>query len=218
MSNSSSTELIVLSYTKFGENSIVLHTISKTWGRRGFMVRVGKSTSMALFLPLNILEAEVVENSKSTLFQARKITTRYPLNGIRNNIYKNTMTLFMSEVLYRVVKDGVNEEGLFDHLAKQILTLDAIESDFSNFHIRFLLDLCSALGFSPDFDGLSEFAGDNMLYLESFLQSDFSSSMLIPLNGQKRNEICETILRYMEHHLDSAINVRSLKVLHELFA
>lgn len=218
MSNSSSTELIVLSYTKFGENSIVLHTISKTWGRRGFMVRVGKSTSMALFLPLNILEAEVVESSKSTLFQARKITTRYPLNGIRNNIYKNTMTLFMSEVLYRVVKDGVNEEGLFDHLAKQILTLDAIESDFANFHIRFLLDLCSALGFSPDFDTLAEFAGENMLYLESFIQSDFSTSMLIPLNGQKRNELCEAILRYMEHHLDSAINVRSLKVLHELFA
>lgn len=218
MSNSTSTELIVLSYTKFGENSIVLHTISKTWGRRGFMVRVGKSTSMALFLPLNILEAEIVESSKSTLFQARKITTRYPLNGIRNNIYKNTMTLFMSEVLYRVVKDGVNEEGLFDHLAKQILTLDAIESDFSNFHIRFLLDLCSALGFSPDFDVLAEFAGDNMLYLESFLQSDFSTSMLIPLNGQKRGELCECILRYMEHHLDSAVNVRSLKVLHELFA
>ena len=58
-------ELIVLAYTKFGERSIVLHTLSREWGRRGFLVRVGKGVSMALFLPLNIIEAEIVENPKS---------------------------------------------------------------------------------------------------------------------------------------------------------
>ena len=42
--------------------------------------------------------------------------------------------------------------------------------------------------------------------------------MLIPLSGAVRNEIAEEILRYIEYHTDSALNVNSLKVLRELFA
>ena len=101
------TELIILHTTKFGENSIVAHTLSKEYGRRSFLIRgVGKRAVMTLMLPLTVLEAEVVETTKSTLFTARNLTAKYPLMGIRNNIYKNSMTLFMSEVLYRTLKDG----------------------------------------------------------------------------------------------------------------
>jgi hypothetical protein len=42
--------------------------------------------------------------------------------------------------------------------------------------------------------------------------------MLLPLNGAVRNEIAEEILRYIEFHSESAVNVNSLKVLRELFA
>ena len=41
--------------------------------------------------------------------------------------------------------------------------------------------------------------------------------MLIPLSGADRNKIAEDILRYLEFHTESSINVRSLRVLHELF-
>jgi hypothetical protein len=41
--------------------------------------------------------------------------------------------------------------------------------------------------------------------------------MMIPLNGKVRNELAEEILRYIEFHTESAVNVNSLKVLHELF-
>ena len=46
----------------------------------------------------------------------------------------------------------------------------------------------------------------------------FADSMLIPLNGAVRNEIAEEILRYIEYHTESSVNVNSLKVLRELFA
>ena len=42
-------ELIVIGHTKVGENSIVLHTISREYGRRGFLVKVSPKTAMALF-------------------------------------------------------------------------------------------------------------------------------------------------------------------------
>ena len=50
------------------------------------------------------------------------------------------------------------------------------------------------------------------------MNSSFAESMLIPLNGQVRNELAEGILRYIEFHNESAVNVNSLKVLRELFS
>lgn len=215
----SDTELIVLHTTKFGENSLVVHTLSRDYGRRSFLVKgTGKKSMMSLFLPLNVLEADVVETNKSTLFTARSLTAKHPLLGIRNNMFKNSMTMFMSEVLYRVVKDGAYEQGLFEWCEKDILLLDAIQTDFSNFHIRFLLELTVALGFSPESQDLMPFVGEHYPVVEKFMTLPFAESMLIPLSGAVRNEIAEEILRYIEYHTESSVNVNSLKVLRELFA
>lgn len=213
----SNTSLIVLHTTKFGENSMVIHTLSREYGRRGFVVRsMGRKTA-SLLLPLNILEAVVVESSRTNLYTARNLIASASLMGIRNSLYKNTMTMFLSEVLYRVVKEGTAEPGLYDWCEKQIHLLDAIDTDFSNFHIRFLLELTVALGFSPNVEDLRPFAGDNMPVIEKLMSTSFAESMLIPLSGAHRNEICENVLRYIEYHTESTLTVNSLKVLRELF-
>jgi DNA repair protein RecO (recombination protein O) len=213
-----STELIVLHTTKVGENSIVVHALSKEYGRRGFLVRGAGKRLMSLLLPLNILEAEVTESSKSTLLSARNLTARHSLLGIRNNIFKNSMTMFMSEVLYRVVKDGTREEGLYEWCERSILLLDAVQADFSNFHLRFLLELTVALGFSPEARDLQPFVGDHYPIVDRLMRGSFAETMLLPLNGQLRNEIAEEVLRYIEYHTESSVNVNSLKVLRDLFA
>jgi len=212
------TELIVLHTTKFGENSVVVHTLSKEYGRRSFLVRGAGKRLMSLFLPLNILEADVQESTKSTLFTARNLTSRHPLLGIRSNVFKNSMTMFMSEVLYRVIKEGAAEQGLYEWCERNILLLDAVRDDFSNFHLRFLLELAVALGFSPESRDLQPFVGDHYPTVERFMQTSFAESMLIPLNGTVRNEIAEEILRYIEFHTESSLRVNSLKVLRDLFA
>ena len=214
-----STGLIVLHTTKFGENSIVVHTLSKDYGRRSFLIRgAGKKAVMTLMLPLTVLEAEIVESNRSTLYIARNLSAKYPLSGIRNNLFKNSMTMFMSEVLYRVIKDGSMEDGLYEWCEKNILLLDTIGTDFSNFHIRFLLELAVVLGFSPESRDLQPFTGDHYPVVKRFMQTSFAESMLIPLNGAVRNDIAEEILRYIEFHTESAVNVNSLRVLRELFA
>ena len=128
------------------------------------------------------------------------------------------MTMFMSEVLYRVVKDGVNEPGLYEWCEKSILLLDAVQSDFSNFHLRFLLELTVALGFAPESKDLMPFVGEQYPVVERFMRESFAQTMLIPLTGPLRNEIAEGLLRYIEFHTESSVNVNSLKVLRDLFA
>ena len=133
-------------------------------------------------------------------------------------MFKNSMTMFMSEVLYRCVKDGANEEGLYEWCERNILLLDSIENDFSNFHLRFLLELSMALGFSPQTQDLMPFTGVHYPVVERLMKESFAETMLIPLSGSVRNEIAEELLRYIEFHTESALNVNSLKVLRELFA
>ena len=212
-----STSFILLHTTRFGENSIVLHTLSKEYGRKGFVVRSVSKKMMSLLLPLNILEADVTDSGKPGLLPVRNISVSRPLMGIRNNLFKNTMTMFLSEVLYRVVKEGTAEPGLYEWCERQIMLLDAMETDFSNFHLRFLLELSIALGFSPQSEDLRPFLGDNQPFIEQFMSTSFAESMLVPLSGILRNEICEGVLRYIEYHLESTLTINSLKVLRELF-
>lgn len=211
-------ELIILNLTKVKDNSVVIHTLSREFGRRSFIVSVGKGTSMAMFLPLNIVEAEIQDSKVSSLWRARNFQSAYPLTGIRQNIYKNSMTLFMSEVLYRTVKDGANEPGLYDWCAKNILKLDAIEENFANFHLWFLMEFAMALGFAPSAEDMMPFAGDRFAQIKALLNFSFAEAMMMPLRGEERNEIAECFLKYISFHTDSVINVQSLHVLRELFA
>lgn len=212
-----STRLIVLNTVRTGESAMVLHTISPTFGRRSFITNIGKKTSMSLFLPLNVLDTEVIENPKSDLWRLRNIKALFPLTGIRDNIYKNTMTLFMSEVLFRVLKDGAWEDGLYEWCERNILTLNALEGDFSNYHIRFLMELASVLGFAPSIENLAPFAESHYGRLKTLLELDFPSFMLEPMSGEERNSLASVMLKYISYHADTPVNVKSLPVLRELF-
>ena len=217
MTEAGTIEFIVLATTKVGENGLVLHTLSREFGRRGFIVHPGKKASAALFLPLNILEADVVENPKSELWSLRGLHARDALSGIRGNLHKNTMTMFLSEVLFRTLRDGAVEDGLYEWCIGSILTLNALEADFSNFHIRFLLEFAGALGFRPTFQDIAPFTSEHAIEMRQMLQSSFSEAMLVPLSGSVRNSLCESVLHYLEYHTDQAIRIKSLAVLRELY-
>ena len=213
-----SVRLIILATTKVGEKNLVLHCLTQEWGRRSFITTVSKSSGMALWQPLGILDAEVIENPKSSLWRVRGVSIVHHLGGIRGSVAKNAMTMFMSEVLYRTVKDEAREEGLFEWCLSSILTLDALEADFSNFHLRWLLEFAGALGFSPSIEDLAPFAGGRLADIRQLLTRSFGECMLLPLDGVRRSEIAEILLEYISYHTESRIEARSLRVLRELFA
>ena len=212
-----STQLIILNTTKVGEKSLVLHTLSPDWGRRSFIASVPRGGGMALFQPLGILDAEIVENPRSDLWRAHAFSARHPLTGLRSSPAKSAMSLFMAEVLWRTIRDGAREEGLFEWCERSILTLDALEGDFANYHLRFLLELAAALGFAPSLEDLMPFAGGHLAQLRALVQSGSSESLLVPLSGGQRSEIAEILLRYLGYHTETRIEARSLRVLRELF-
>lgn len=188
-----STELIILNLTKVKDNSIVIHSLSREFGRKSFIVSIKKGASMAMFLPLSILEADVTDNPKSQLWRARNFISKYPLMQIRNNMHKNAMTLFFSEVLFKVLREGGYDTALFDWCEDIILRLERLEGGYAAFNTGFLVELAVELGFAPSGEDILPFAD----------------------KGDKDN--LDTMLRYLSHHLGTSLNIQSLKVLRELY-
>ncbi|MBO4263160.1 MAG: DNA repair protein RecO C-terminal domain-containing protein [Bacteroidales bacterium] len=207
--------LIVLHSTKFGEKTLVLHGLCDEGGRSSFLVPAGRGAAM--LMPLSILEGEAAENPRSELRRLHGVSALYPLTGLRTNPGKSAISLFLSEVLYRSVREDAFSEALFDWCCRQILALDALPRDFSNFHLRFLLEYAAILGFAPSGEGLMPFAGARLSGLLALSQAPFADAMLLPFSGAQRSEMADALLRYLGFHLEMRLDVRSLKVLRELF-
>lgn len=208
--------LIILNTTRTGEKSLVVHALSRAGGRRGYIVSAD-SRSGALWQPLNILDAEVVENPRSELCRLRGVSVIHPLEGLRSNLYKSAIGMFISEVMWRLVREGQPEESLWSWLEGSILTLNALKADFSNYHLRFLLELCSTMGFSPSREGLEGYAGRHIGKICEMASSDLAGAMMVPLNGGDRSEIAGILLKYLGDHCETSLNIRSLQILKEIF-
>lgn len=207
--------IIVLHSTAFSEKSLVIHCLSRQYGRRSFLVgNVSRST--AFFQPLNILDCDIAANPRSSLFRASAFASAHPLAGIRSSYGKNAISMFMAEVLFRALREDADETGLFEWMESEILLLDALEGSYANFHIRFLMDFAAAMGFSPSMEALLPFLEDSSVTAGRFLSGTPADSMLVPLSGKERSELCTRLLKYLEFHLESALNVRSLAILQEI--
>ena len=91
----------------------------------------------------------------------------------------------------------------------------------ANFHLWFLAGLCTVLGFGPSgeglFDGCDMFNAENLALLRQISAAGFSEAMAIPLNGSRRRDFCNQMVRYLSYHLGLNLNLRSLDVLHDLY-
>ena len=140
----------------------------------------------------------------------------YTLARFRSPTLNRYLLPMLARQQYTFLKEGL-QKCRYDWCRKSILTLDALDSEFSNYHLRFLLELAVCLGFSPEAADLRPFVGDCSPQVEALLRLDFASSMLLPLNGRTRGAIAEGLIRYLGFHLDYPLNIRSLPVLTELF-
>lgn len=231
------TDIIVLHTTKFGDNSLIVHAVSPLYGRCGMIVKgfgkKGGRNPVSLFQPLNILEAVVDENPKSSLLSLREASMKHPYVSIRRDVLKNCISVFVCELLFRTLSEGSREDGLFEWVEEMALALDAMDGNFSNFHIYFIIGLCRILGFSPNdnfsennpifYIATAEFSGggqsfslENSLLLHRLLSGGFPECMALPLTGKSRYLFMEDMIRFLEYHIDKPVEIKSLEVLHEL--
>ena len=220
--NSRNIEFILLHSTKYGERSLVLHTLSREYGRCAFFLRsvagekAGNGRIANLISPLNILEA-TISNSRGGMPTVSNPVTSLPLPGLRNNPYKSSISIYLAELLFRAVKEGANEPGLYGWCEQKILLLNALQDNFSNFHLMFTLELSAALGFRPEYRDIENFIEADYRHIaRELLRMPLSEALILPMNGTVRSSLLESFIRYIELHLEYPLNLRSIAVLKEL--
>lgn len=233
------TRIIVLHLTKYGDRSQVVQALDAERGRTGFFLRgAGKGRgAQGQYHSLSILDVTAT-GGKGDLEYLKEAERPYPLTAIRTDPYKSAVALFIGELLYRGVQDGAMDPDLFNYLENEIVALNAQEGSVANFHLCFLVDFCRALGFQPKdnyapetplFQPVTaEFAAEDSLaetwsaedskLLHEILSKRREEAMALPLNRDRRGTFAQKMVEYLSYHLSLNLNIRSLKVLHDLFS
>lgn len=233
------TRIIVLHLTKYGDRSLVVQALDAERGRTGFFLRgAGKGRGgLNYFHSLGILDV-VATSNKGDLEYIKEFENPHRLDAIRTDPYKSAIALFIGELLYRSLLDGAMDPDMFTFLEGQILSLNNGQGSVANFHICFLVDFCRALGLQPK-DNFSpstplfqpfsaEFAApgtlaetlsrEASLLLHQLLSLPREEALRIPLNRDQRGYFAQKMVDYLSYHLSQNLNIRSLKVLHDLFS
>jgi DNA repair protein RecO (recombination protein O) len=222
----SDADLIVKCYTQEGLKSYMLKRILKS--------KKGKLKA-AYFQPLTQLELIANHNTKGTLNFIREAKLSYPYNSIGVNITKQTIALFLSEVLSKSIREEEVNKQLFEFVETALIWLDT-HSDVSNFHLLFLINLTKHLGFYPEkeqnkalFFDLEEgcftnsiprknvVSGENLIHLKALLGINFEGLHKLRFNGSTRQEILDILIQYFELHLPGFTRPKSLAILKTVF-
>lgn len=233
---------IVLRQIKYGETSLIAHLYTRKWGRIAVMVPGARTSSKNrkahLFQPLTILDLEIYFKQARDLQNIREVKNHHPFMHLTGDPVKNSIALFLAEILNKALREESPNEELFDFLDNHIQFLDLMDEGTANFHLYFLLRLTRHLGFSPEdppgqegfwFDlTLGTFSTTPPLH-GSFLTPELTSLLIrllvvqasdlagVAIDRNLRVELLEGILSYYYFHLEGLGEIRSHKVLHTLF-
>lgn len=235
------TKAIILSSIKFKDADLIVKCYTKAKGSVSFMVKgVLKSKKAklrpAMFQTLNLLDIEFLHRDKGRLEYFKDVKISQHLNSIQSDIYKSTMVMFLSEILKSAIHEEEANPGLFDFLEKAIKHLEDTKN-YANFHIAFLVNLSTYLGFAPHkpvepsdtYFNLSEghFEPTESKYsiglkysssLLSFLNQPLTSSQHIKLSKEDRQKLLHFILVYYQLHIEHFQTPKSLDVIESVFS
>lgn len=237
------TKAIVLSSIKYQEKSLIVKCFTQSDGLKSYFVpnafsgkKISRSigTKIAYFQPLTILEIEANHKNKGTLEHFKEIKLATAFQTINSNIYKSTITIFLSEMLNSCIQEEEKNESFYDFLETALIWFDSHE-DTSNFHLILLLETSKFLGFYPDtseidcnfFDvnegKFSHFITKNCLseheshLFKKLIKLKFESDQKI-FAGVERQILLKIIIDYYSIHLDGFKKPKSLEVLKEVFS
>ena len=147
---------IVLHTIPYNDKCSIIYMYTEAFGRASYLVSRSRgkksAVSKALFIPLSVLEMEVEHLNKRDLHRIKETRICFPLNDVCCDPVKIVLALFLSEVLFRVVKDTEPDPRLFDYLYESIHLLEYADKGIANFHLVSLLGLLQYLGIFPNME------------------------------------------------------------------
>ena len=233
---------IVINTIKYTDKDIIVELLTKEDGCLSFIQRVSTSKRTKIrsswFQPLARLDVDYDERSTRKL---KRLTAAQPLPllTIPYEPAKTTMALFLAEFLHVTMRSEPASPLLFEYVWSSIEWLDTCRDSFANFHLVFLLHLARFFGFEPNletplpnsyFDLESgTFTTVRPLHpnvllpeeaqlLPTLMRMNLATMHLFKLSGEQRSQLLRFMNSYYRLHFPNFAELKSLKVLQEVFA
>lgn len=233
------TQAIVLNRIKYTDNSFVVNLFSQAKGKIAVLARTSHKAGLKanIFAPLNIVQAEFqIKDTRSIQGMSYCELVKSP-TSIDSSIEKICISQFIAEIIMKMVREEEQNLVLYDFFRSTIDAIETSENNIVNLHIIFLKEFAKHLGFEITNNFCSEtpyFNSREGMFLP-FLTSDEESfdqqlslafsQMLsttydnnnIKVSYEYRRKIIENMLAYYKIHTENISEIKSLKVLNEVF-
>lgn len=234
---------IVLHTLRYKESSLIVHAYTEHFGRISLLakgVRNEKKPGHASLLqPLRIVSMEMYYKPSREIQILKEFASLVPNQIFSFDPIKGAVSLFISELLYKVLREEEPNEPLFRFLNQSILQLNQLQKGIANYHLYFAVHLTKYLGFFPSgnfdeqhcfFDGTSgKFVQQLKASVNAMPQEESAVLALLMnispqslenvcLNGAQRSQFLDEIIKFYQIHLEGMGKIRSIDVLREVFS
>jgi DNA repair protein RecO (recombination protein O) len=233
------TRAIVISSIKYQEKSLIVKCFTLSDGLKSYFVRDAFSSrksnqKIAYFQPFSLLEIEAVHKNKGTLENFKEIKISTPFQTIHSDVFKSTIVMFISEILYHSIHEEEKNEHLFAFLETALFWLDNHDKT-ANFHLILMLEISKYLGFYPDiseidfpffdtsegvftpFHGINSLTEHETNLFKKLIILKFENDEKI-FHVIERQIVLKILIDYYAFHLDGFKKPKSLEVLKEVFS
>ncbi len=241
------TKGIVLRAVKYGEASLIVGIYTELFGIQSYIVngvrKAGKKGHGRgnLFQPTSMLDLVVYQNDLSSLQRIREFKWSYLYQSVLFDIRKNSVALFMTELLQKTLKQPEPNPELFYFIEDAFIHLDKSEDAVTaNYPLFFCLHLSFFFGFRMSDDYTEE---RNILDLQEgnfvkqypshpyFLDGQLSyvTSQLLKvrqpgelsqlrMQSETRRSLLQAYQHFYSLHIQDFGSLRSLAVLQEILS
>jgi DNA repair protein RecO (recombination protein O) len=200
----------------------------------------GKTSKAHFFQPASILEMQVYHNDLKNLQRIKDLRWAHLYKNIFSDITKNSVALFMVELLQKNLKQPETNETLFHFCEDAFLFLDIADAAITaNFPIYFAIHLAQILGirlsdnyseennifnlaggsFSNEKSATDQLSVEISFYISQFLKTIQPEDLReIKMNRITRISILKSLESYYSWHVSEFGTMKTLNVLSEVLA
>ncbi|RYY66514.1 MAG: DNA repair protein RecO [Chitinophagaceae bacterium] len=244
------TKGIILRAIKYGETSLVVTAFTELFGIQTYMVngaRTSKKTGSkaAMFQPSSLLDMEVYHYEQKSMQRIKECSWSYLQHYTQSSVVKNSIALFMMELLHKTLKQPEQHTDLFYFCEDALKELDQAPPNVAaNFPLFFTLHLSHFFGFRiNDID--PELLDSALIFLD-LLEGNFTNQPpqhphylemedalitaellqimqpyeldQLKLNHQKRRMLLGRYLDYYALHIQDFGQMKTVAVLQEILS
>lgn len=232
---------VVLKSFKYGDTSAIVYLYTQDFGMKSFLIKgffsPKNKQAKVLRFPFVQVELSFSPNNGSSLQPLYQYNVVNAYAEMHQNPIKLLMLQFLAEVLYVVLKEDEPNQQIFNFIKEQITLFSAKREHFADFHLIFLLEMTSYLGFFPNLDrslgiyfdleegkfseqkiGTFILNENNSIYWLKLCNTLFSLTYENQFNQSVRQILLGNLLDYYRLHVPGFREPKSLEIIKEVIS